>query len=110
ELADPHLDTPSRPLADRLRRRDEDVAVDLGRIGVRSRDAAVPVHLVDQYFHDPADVAPDTPRADRLLGFHEARAALFAELVREGAGKLVRGRAVDRRVGETADAVEFRLP
>jgi hypothetical protein len=43
------------------------------------------------------------------LHLHEARATLFADLVRQRTVEFVGGGALDRRVGEAADAVELRL-
>ena len=45
--------------------------------------------------------------ADRFLRRHEARAALFAQRFGHRIGQRVGGRAVDRRIGEAADAVEL---
>jgi hypothetical protein len=45
--------------------------------------------------------------ADALLDFHEPAAPLMLHFLGEGAGKLVRGSTIDRRILEAADAVEL---
>ena len=65
--------------------------------------------LVDQHVERACRPCARASRADALLHRHEARAALLAHLVGHRIGQRVGRRALDRRVGEAADAVELRL-
>jgi hypothetical protein len=86
-------------------------AVDLRRVGLAARDRDVrPSIGVDEHAELPADFLSREARAlIACRALHEAREPLLLELFGHGARERVRGRALDRRVLEAADAVELRL-
>ena len=64
--------------------------------------------LVDQYGQGLADCACKPLGAGPGLGFHEARQAFLFQFLRHLSGQGVGGRALDRRIGETSDAVGLK--
>ena len=64
---------------------------------------------IDQHGHGAADFGLQARSADLFLHGHEARAALLLDFFGDRIGQRVGRRAVDRRIGEAADAIELRL-
>ena len=102
------LDLHVRDLADPERppARDIDAAVDLRRVGLAAALGDGRSDFVDDDLLPRADLALQPLRRDRLLVLHEAMPALLLHFTGNGRGKIVRRRARDRLVFETADAVE----
>ena len=86
--------------------RDDDLAVDLGRVGVAARDHFVLSDLVDQHRHSLTDALGELRPADLGLHGHEALDPLVLDRLRDRIGQRVGGCALDRRIGETADAIK----
>src|SRR5690606_3622185 len=88
---------------------DDDHAVDLGRIRAGTGERTLLVDVVDEHVDLAVDPAFETLRGDILLEGHQAHAAFVAHFLGYRIGQFVRGRALDRRVREGADTVEFGL-
>ena len=84
-------------------------AVDLRRVGLRARDRELAVDRIDQAALHGADLGFEPRGGNLRLPLHEARQALLLHFLGHRIGQLVGGRAVDRRIGERADAIELRL-
>src|SRR5437868_14685970 len=84
-----------------------DQPVDLRRIRSGSCARARSVDLVDQYGERSADFPGEAATADLCLSRHESRATLLPYSLLDGTGQRIRRRAVDRRIGEAADAVQL---
>ena len=88
-----------------------DLAVDLGRVGLRSagRAAAFRVHRVDDDVERAADLGVQLGGGDSRGELHQAGVALFLDFLRHRIGQGVRRRALDRLETERADAVQLRF-
>src|SRR6476659_303593 len=64
--------------------------------------------FVDDHALAGTDPALEAPARNLLLAWHEAALALGLERLGNRRGEIVRRRAGDRLVAETADAIEFR--
>src|SRR6202049_908024 len=81
-------------------------AVDLGRVAGAARDRDAVLDRIDQYATVLSD-ARRQPRAADLAGLvHEALIAFVLDLIRHRLGNRVGRGALDRRILETADAIE----
>src|SRR5262249_23676262 len=80
-----------------------DQAVDFRRIRARAADT----RLVDKDFYGPADFRFQLRRADSLLDLHESLFPGGLYLVGHVIGQGVRGRPIDWRVLEAADAIQL---
>src|SRR5262245_14523241 len=85
------------------------VAVDLGRVPMRTRDCALIVNLVDYHLDHVANAAREQLGADGLLALHEPRITLGLNLLGHMTLERVGGGAIDILVFEAADAGEPRL-
>src|SRR3546814_9506953 len=74
---------------------------------MRISDVSSDVCSSDLYFDGLTDFPLQLGGADRLLLFHEAVITVFHHLGRHVIGECVRGCAIDRRILETADAIEL---
>ena len=84
-----------------------DDAVDFRRIGRAAGDRGLAFVSVDEHGHRGPHALREAPGADLFLHRHEPRPAVFPHLGRNRIGQRIRRGAVDRRVGEAADAVEL---
>src|SRR5690606_10712582 len=84
-------------------------AVDLGCVGHRARDRQLTVDEVHQAALHGADPGLELLRRDLRLHLHEPGQALLLHLLGHRVGKRVGAGALDRRIGERADAVEPHL-
>src|ERR1700733_11178579 len=88
-----------------------DGAVDLRCVALAAafRGPRLGVDLVDNDSLAPADFALEPLLRNRLLALHEAVIALLFDGIGHGSREIVGGRAGDRLVAKTADAIELGL-
>jgi len=87
---------------------DMDVAVDFGGVPLRAAFRDGGAGFIDDDLDALADAGFETCGADCLLGLHEAVPAVLFDVFRDmGEADIVRGRAFDGLVFETADSFEF---
>ncbi len=84
-------------------------AIDFRRVGAGAADGAVRIGMVDDRLERGADLARQFPRADLGLLLHETREAVLLFVFVDRIGQFIRLRALHRRIGESADAIELRF-
>src|SRR5690606_28365316 len=88
---------------------DEEVAVDLRRVGPGPAGRALVIDRIDDGVQPGADLRRELGGGDRLRLLHEAVPALLLHRLGNMVGKGVRTGAADVLVPEAADPVELRL-
>src|SRR5690606_9507830 len=84
-------------------------SVDFRRVGHRAGDGEFAVDGIDDDFLHAADLGRQPRFGNRRLPLHEARKALLLDVLVHRIGQIVRLRALHRRIGERADAVQLRF-
>ena len=88
---------------------DLDHAVDLRRVGHRAGDRQLAIEQVDQATLHAADLGLQPRGGYFALALHEAGQPFLLHFLRHRVRQRIGRRAVHRRIGERADAIELRL-
>jgi hypothetical protein len=79
---------------------DENQAIDFRRVGCRTGDRSLLVHLIDQDLDFTPDLRRQQLRRDIFLQLHQTLPALLANLLRHRTRQGIGRRAVNRRIGK----------